>query len=261
MPTLSVATINLRLNADRWPERRHLLVSQLLEAAPHLISLQEIALPIRQGQWLRHELNMRLSGKPDKPYQLIQRRKHHLIKGYYEGVGILTRLPIRYRDSLPLGYGGRVALRANLELPDRQTLDFVTTHLHHMPIDKEARLEQVMKLTGWLGSRRRIPNQIIAGDFNEAPNGAAIAYVKQGFRSAYEQVHGHEPLATFPTALITPFQLDEEDPDIWAACLDYIFVSSAVRITAVSLFCHHPDPDDDTLYPSDHVGLLATIEI
>lgn len=261
MPILTVATLNLRLNADRWPERRHLLVSQMLDAAPHLISLQEIALPIRQGHWLRHELNMRLSSKPNQPYQLVQRRKHHLFKGYYEGVGILTRLPLRYHDSLPLGYGGRVALRANVELPDRQTLDFVTTHLHHLPYDRQARLEQAMKLTGWLGSRRRIPNQIIAGDFNEPPNGAAIAYVKQGFRSAYEQVYGREPLATFPTALITPFVLDEDAPDMYAACLDYIFVSSAVRVTAVTLFCHRPAPDDPTLYPSDHIGLLATIEI
>lgn len=261
MPTLTVATINLRLNADRWPERRHLLVSQILQSTPHLISLQEIALTIRQGHWLRHELNMRLTGKGDKPYQLVQRRKHHLIKGYYEGVGILSRLPLRYYDSLPLGYGGRVALRANIELPDRQTLDFVSTHLHHLPNDKEARLEQAMRLTGWLGSRRHIPNQIIAGDFNESPTGPAIAYVKQSFRSAYESVYGHEPLATFPTALIMPFQLNEEEPEVWAACLDYIFVTPAVGVTAVTLFCHHPASDDDTLYPSDHVGLLATVEI
>ncbi len=262
MPAVRVATINLRNRVDRWAERRHLLVNQIVDAAPDLVSLQEISLPIRQGYWLRNQINMRLTGSTKRPYTLIQRRKHHLVKGYYEGIGILTRLPVRYHDSLALGYGGRVALRVNVELPNRQTLDFVSTHLHHVAYEKEARVEQVMRLLGWLRDRRHIPQQIVAGDFNEAPDGLAIERMKQGFRSAYALQHGHEPLATFPTALIEPFVLAQTDGrEVWAACLDYIFVSPAVRVTAVSLFCHLPADEDDTLYPSDHVGLLATVAI
>ncbi|MBK8985936.1 MAG: endonuclease/exonuclease/phosphatase family protein [Chloroflexi bacterium] len=261
MTAVTVATINLRNRADRWSERRHLLVNQIVDSAPDLISLQEVSLPIRQGFWLRNQINMRLTGSVKRPYRLIQRRKAHPVKGYYEGIGILTRLPVRYHDALTLGYGGRVALRVNVELPDRQTLDFISTHLHHVPYEKEARVEQVMRLLGWLRDRRHITHQIIAGDFNERPNGLAIERMKQGFHSAYQLVYDHEPLATFPTALIEPFLLDEADPEIVAACLDYIFVSPAVRVTAVSLFCHQPAAADHTLYPSDHVGLQATVEI
>lgn len=252
---LTAATINLRNRADRWLKRRHLLVAQLVDAAPDLISLQEISMPIGQGRWLRNQINVRLSGSSQRPYRLIQRRKHHLTYGYYEGIGVLTRLPVLYSDSLPLGYGGRVALRVNVELPSRQTVDFVAVHLHHVAHDRQARLEQVMKLTGWLNSGQRTPHQIIAGDFNELPTGLAVEQMRQGYRSAFAEVYGREPLATFPTALVQPLS-------DWSGCLDYIFLSPAVGpVRAVHIFCDQPDASDETLYPSDHVGLLAEIEM
>ena len=254
MPVLRVATINLRNRQDRWQERRHLLVEQLLETVPDLVSLQEISFPVRQGRWLRQQLNLRLTGSDKAPYRLYQQPKKHLIKGYYEGIGILTKLPVIYRDAVGLGYGGRVALRLNVEMPTRQTLDFVAVHLHHTAADKQARLEQVMKLTAWLNGRRRVPRQIIAGDFNEVPTEPAIQYMKQAYRSAYAEVHEREPLATYPTALVPT--------DGWAGCLDYIFVSTAVPpIHHAQLFCTRHAPDDNTLYPSDHVGVLATINL
>jgi endonuclease/exonuclease/phosphatase family metal-dependent hydrolase len=255
MPQLTVVTINLRNRADRWLERRHLLVAQLMDAAPDLVSLQEISLPIVQGRWLRNQINARLSGSSNRPYQLIQQRKHHLIKGYFEGIGILSKLPISFHDSISLGYGGRVALRANVELPTRQSLDFVATHLHHGAHEKEAREEQVMKLMGWLNSEPGVPLQIIAGDFNEIPGGPAIERMKQAYRSAYEEVHDHEPLATFPTALV-------QQSDGWAGCLDYIFLSPAVgSVLSASVCCHKPAEEDPTLYPSDHVGVIAAMEV
>jgi endonuclease/exonuclease/phosphatase family metal-dependent hydrolase len=252
---LTVATINLRNRADRWLERRRLLVNQLVDAAPDLISLQEISMPIGQGRWLRNQINVRLSGSSRHPYHLVQRRKHHLTHGYYEGIGVLSKLPVLASDSLPLGYGGRVALRVNVELPSRQTVDFVAVHLHHIAHDKEARLEQVMKMTGWLNLGRRVPYQIIAGDFNEVPTGPAVERMRQGYRSAFAEVHGYEPLATFPTALIQPLS-------DWSGCLDYIFLSPAMGpVRAARIFCNQSGEDDDTLYPSDHVGLLAAIEM
>lgn len=253
MPQLTVATINLRNRADRWRERRHLLVAQLLDETPDLISLQEISLPIAQGRWIRNQINARLpEGK--RPYRLIQIRKQHPVNGYLEGIGVMSNLPVLYSDSLNLGYGGRVALRVNVELSNRQPLDFVSTHFHHVAADKEARQEQALRLTGWLADIRPIPAQVIAGDFNELPSGPAIRIIKQRFRSAYQLRHDYEPLATFPTALVS---LGE-----WSGCLDYIFVSTGIRrVPEATIFCDAPAPEDDTLYPSDHVGLLATLEV
>jgi endonuclease/exonuclease/phosphatase family metal-dependent hydrolase len=251
---LTVATINLCHYDNRWLERRHLLVSALLDLEADLVGLQEISLIIRQGPWLVKQLNSRLKGESKRPYQLVQVGRPHL-SNWTMGIGILTRLPVLYWDSLRLGYGGRLALRANVELPSRQTLDFVCTHLHHVAEEHEARLEQAMALLGWLNGKRRIPLQMLAGDFNELPDGPAIQYIKQSYHSAFMDVHGHEPLATFPTALVRPFR-------DWSGCLDYVFLSPAVyRVNNAFLFCNRPAESDDTLYPSDHVGVAAKLEV
>lgn len=252
---IRVATLNLRNRQDRWLQRRKLVVAELLDSTPDLVSLQEISLLIGQGRWLRNQINSRLTGSSKQPYHLVQKGKQHYYRGFLEGIGILSKLPILSHDSIDLGYGGRVALRVNVELPSRHTLDFVTTHLHHVAEDIQAREEQVMKLIGWLNERNPVPLQVIAGDFNEIPTGLAIQRMKQKYRSAYEEVWGHDPLATFPTALVS---LDQP----WAGCLDYIFVSTALdEVLEANIFCSKPAPDDPTLYPSDHVGLLATIKI
>jgi endonuclease/exonuclease/phosphatase family metal-dependent hydrolase len=251
---VKVATINLYRRADRWKERRHLLTEQIVEAVPDLVSLQELHLPIHQGKWLCKQVNLRLTGSDKKPYRLVQKRYQHLINGYFEGIGVLSRLPVLYHDGIGLGNGGRVALRIHVELPSHQTMDFVSTHFHHGVAEKEARLDQAMKLVGWLHSHKRVPIQVIAGDLNETPDGLAIHYIKQSFRSAYEAVHGRDPLATYPTALTMSAKP--------AVCLDYILVSPAVRrVSSAMLFCNKPDREDDTLFPSDHVGLLATLEV
>ncbi len=123
------------------------------------------------------------------------------------------------------------------------------------------RNEQAMRLTGWLNRQGRNPLQIVAGDFNEIPNGLAVRWMKQGFHSAYETVHGREPLATFPTALrLEPDGQGGMETDLKAQCLDYIFVSQMIQVESASLFCHEPGSEDGYLYPSDHAGLLSTIQ-
>lgn len=254
MPHITVATLNLRNRSDRWQDRRQLIVNELTDLQPHLLSLQEIFLPIGQGKWLRNQLNSRLSGSSKEPYQLVQKRRRHLIQGYYEGLGILSRLPIISRDSVSLGYGGRIALRTTVEMAGREPLDFVAVHLHNIANEKEAREEQVLRLVSWLKDRNPSPLQIVAGDFNEVPDGPAIRLMRQSFRSVFIEYRGSDPIATFPTAL-------RADID-WAGCLDYIFISTAVpTVKEAALFCNKPSSLDPALYPSDHVGLIAKLEV
>ena len=44
-------------------------------------------------------------------------------------------------------------------------------------------------------------------------------------------------------------------------CLDYIWVTGVVTVASCRLAFDRPDPDDPTLYPSDHLGLSARLEI
>ena len=47
------------------------------------------------------------------------------------------------------------------------------------------------------------------------------------------------------------------DPD----CLDYIWVRGAIRVVDCRLVFDRPDPTDPTLYPTDHLGLAAHLEV
>jgi len=255
MPEISVATLNLLNRQHRWLARRELIVAEFIDTQPDLISLQEIYLPIGQARWLKNQINSRLSGRSDGPYQLYQKRRQHPIRGFIEGIGILSRLPVLSNDAIDLGYGGRIALRVNVELVTKETLDFVAVHLHHIAQDREARLEQAMLLTGWLNDKNSVPLQVIAGDFNEVPAGLAIEYMKQSYRSVFVEYQGYDPLATFPTALV-------QNSDGWSGCLDYIFISKSVdQVLSAQIFCRKPSAEDPTLYASDHVGLQAYLKI
>lgn len=254
MKPLTVATLNLHGRQHHWRQRRHLVVAELVNRAPDLISLQEIARLSGTGRWLQQQINYRLAAAGERPYRLVQKPRRHWFHGTFESTGILSRLPLLSHDALALGAGDRAAVRVNIALPNGLTLDFVAVHFRPGAHERQAREEQALALLGWLGETGHAPFQIIAGDFNETPDGPAIRRMKQVYRSAYEAVYDREPLATFPTALVF-------SDDGWSGCLDYIFVSTAVRVREAHLFCRRPAADDDTLYPSDHVGVLATLDV
>ena len=250
----SIITINLHGRRERWRERRPFLIAQLLELLPDIICLQEVHLSTGQGRWLKTQLNERLAVQEDgvnASYQLVKKRGGLTAS---KGVAILTRLPIMTHNALPLAHGNQIALRVNVELPSRKTVDVVTTQLHPAPHAVEARAEQVTAIMGWLRTNRRTRLQIVAGDFNETPTGLAIQRIKQGYRSTYETANGYEPLATYPTAVLT-----KNEP---ATCRDYLFLSPAIkRVQSASICCHKPADTDPHLYPSTHVGLFAKCRV
>ncbi len=247
----TVLTLNLHNLRDRWLSRRHLIVSGLLDEEPDLIALQEVNVASGQGAWLLHQLNARLGRRT---YQLAQQRRKGLISGFFDGVAVLSKHPILLAEGLDLGFDGQVALLTNIELPSGYAIDFVSARLSPGQTVPEVRYEQVMRLTGWLGVEGRSEHQIVAGDFNEGPEFGAIRRMKQSMRSAHEIAYGREPLATFPTALALR-------PNDWSGCLDYIFLSTRWRLVSIRRFGTRHHPEDDTLYMSDHIGLLATVTL
>ena len=77
--------------------------------------------------------------------------------------------------------------------------------------------------------------------------------MKERFASAHEAAHGSEPEKTWPTPVNT---IDPSPP----GCLDYVFVSGAQVIEAGLAF-DTPHPLDADLFPSDHLGVTAKLDI
>src|SRR6266446_2360086 len=77
------------------------------------------------------------------------------------------------------------------------------------------------------------------------------------FRSAYAEANGSDPAVTWPSGLQAPAM----DTDGSRECLDYIWIQGAVRVASARLAFARPAADDPTLYPSDHLGIAAHLEI
>ncbi len=247
MDRLHVATLNILNLADRWPERLPLILADMAALQPDLLGLQEVVYVMQQD---------RLIGAAGEGQYATQRAW----AGRPEyGNSLLIRAPLvaEPAERLELSHG-RSALRTTLRLPNGASLSVVATHLHH-PLDAaEERHSQAGALVDWLAASSPVDAVVAMGDFNSGPSEPAYGrMIDAGFRSAHVEVHGHEPPVTWPSGLQAPAMDTDGDPD----CLDYIWLRGAVRATDARLAWDRPAVDDPTLYPSDHVGISARLEI
>ncbi|MCW3061535.1 MAG: hypothetical protein JWQ02_3356 [Capsulimonas sp.] len=252
--TMTVATINIRHDADRWEERRPLLSERLIRLWPDVIALQEVALGIEQAAILQSDLN---SDARTAAYAAYVERKTG--EAPIEGIGCLTRLPVLRSTRIELPGGWRIAQALDLQLGDA-VVCVVNTHLHNEPADsEEIRAKQSAAIMDFIEREaQRAPGThwVLLGDFNATPDSETVHRVLQTLVSVYPVIHGAEPQYTYPTPLVE----DYNDPASYH-CIDYIFTSPSIHVHDVRLICDEPSPDDPTLYPSDHYGLLATISI
>ncbi len=62
---------------------------------------------------------------------------------------------------------------------------------------------------------------------------------------------------TWPSGLHAPGMDTDGEP----GCLDYIWLRGDARAVDARLVFDRPAVGDPTLYPSDHVGLVATVDV
>ena len=263
MAVFKLVTFNLlNKKPSRWHERRRLIVRELRALQPDVIALQEVSLPHNNAQWLADQLG---------GYKVYTAPKAGAL-GAREGVATLSRLPVEARWTINLQAQSRVAQVLRLRLGD-QPLIVVNGHFLFHVYDHIKRTQQVRQVLGWLRTSANGCPTIACGDFNATPEMRTIQTMKAAFRSAYELVHGREPEYTCPTPLVYRFNavrkglstlgnlLANRQPRPWRGTLDYTFVDRHFRVLSCDLVLNAPAEDDPTLYPSDHVGLCATLAL
>jgi len=252
MATIKLATLNVFNRMGQWGMRAPLLIEQLEELRPDVLAIQEVDLVLDQGMWISRQINKRLAGEP---HYRIKHATNPDTRASYHAIGALSRVGFDEHEVLDLMTFERVAQRFVFKCGDRPFV-FVNTHLHFPPEARQERVDQLNYLLAWLNrDSRRLPT-VIAGDFNAyaEPPEPAVTLMKSRFRSAYEAVHGREPEKTWTTPVNT------YDPAPHGT-LDYIFVSPEFRVVDAGLAFDRPSPLDPNLYPSDHLGLYAVVEL
>lgn len=246
-----VATLNVRNRADRWRDRGPLLTDQLADLRPDVIGLQEIRRPLGQGEWIRREVNRRLPPGATR-YKMVYSWKTGL-RRFWEGLAVMTHLPILDEDQLDLAGGSRVAQRVRVGLPKGGQLAFYNTHLHHLPEDDALRRAQARRVVAWMDDDSAA-RRVLVGDFNSEPDSSVVRFVSEHFSSAYRVANGAEPELTSPTPL------NRTDASRLAT-IDYIFVDQRLTVHAAWLTFTRADERDDRLYASDHYGIASRISV
>jgi endonuclease/exonuclease/phosphatase family metal-dependent hydrolase len=247
---VTVATLNLFNRMGDWERRAPLVIDQLEALNPDVIAFQEVDLMLDQGMWIARQINLRLK---DQPHYRIRHAASPGKRVSYHGIGTLSRLECVEHEVLDLMTFERVAQRLLFRC-DEKLFFFVNTHLHHPPEAEAERLAQAEYLLAWLARDSRGLPLVVAGDFNSYGHEKTVGFMKARFFSSYEAVHGHEPDKTWPT----PVNNFDSSP---AGTLDYIYVSKDLTTVDARLCFDAPAADDPDLYPSDHLGISATLEL
>lgn len=262
MSKVSIVTFNLLNKPSRWEERRQLIAAELAQIQPDLIALQEVALPDNTAAWLAEQLGA---------YTVHVSSKTGALEGH-EGIAILSRLPVEQCLTLDLHSQSRVAQLVQVRAGSRRIV-LANGHFYFHVVDHIERVRQVQYFLGWLGHAAHNAPTVVCGDFNDTPNSRSIRLMRQQFISAHSARHGCEPDYTCPTPL--KYQLSGVRTTLsrvgnyvlnrsftpWHGTVDYIFVNPHVHVVECKSVLNRPAPNDATLYPSDHVGLNATLAV
>jgi endonuclease/exonuclease/phosphatase family metal-dependent hydrolase len=245
---LRIATLNLEQDHKCWDARRQLVAAQLADLHPDLMALNEIHVPSQTGRWLQ-----RAAKASGTSYALVQQSKVGE-DSRTQAEGLLTRFPVIETANLDYRSHDCVALVARFEIAGR-LLDVYVTHLIAARVEDSARQDQARQLVGWVRTRDDADCAVICGDFNAAPDQPSIRIMSAAYNASQSQATAFTPLRE-PGG-------DPTHPE-WARfdrCIDYIWVSKSVRVQSSGLCFNQPAKDNPELWPSDHVGVWADLEI
>ncbi len=227
-------------------ERIPLLQEAILSLQPDILCLQET---------------------PEDPFfpKLASSLKHPTrVNAPDSWLAVSSRFPVRqhriesYRTLSPLEPYRRQALGVELAL-GINSLWVVTTHLAWKAEDEATRLKQadeLIRLVEPLGGR-----VFLAGDFNAKPQRDSIRRVRQqGFADLFARLHPEKPGITWDNS--NPF-IQSHSVRFPDRRIDYLFLKEAAfpQIQLVSCEVAGRTPNAKGLFPSDHYGLLADLNL
>jgi endonuclease/exonuclease/phosphatase family metal-dependent hydrolase len=264
MPTLRILNLNIWNYNPPWTERRARIVELIRDADPDLVALQEI----RYHDWLpypTHQADQILDGLPG--YRSIWQPAHYWLPGQgdnqgrtcWEGLAVLSRVPIvdqthvRLSRNLddPRDAHQRLVLGAQIQTTAGPFWLFDT----HYPLSADARDRVAVETHAFVRHAAGDSPFCLAGDFNARPDDLPIRFLSGQARidgqagtlvDAWHAAHPTAPGYTFPA---------------WGPAhrIDYLWLSPGVQLASIDVV--GGVPNRDTVSPSDHCGLLATIQL
>ncbi len=241
-----VATLNLEQDHKRWMDRRELIVDQLAQLRPDVLALNEVCIPLQTGKFLQQAASQRL----DVDYNLVQQSKANGV----DGEGLITKFLVKETANFDYRARDSVAQVVRLEV-DGHLVDVYVTHLYQSRGEDSLRLYQVQQLLDWINSRDDVAARIVCGDFNATLDMPSAQLMAGAFQPTQTQPTAFSPLQEVDGSVSHPYW------ERFDRCIDYIWVAGPLQVIESGLCFNTPSPIDATLWPSDHIGVWADLEI
>jgi endonuclease/exonuclease/phosphatase family metal-dependent hydrolase len=244
-----VATLNLEQDHKRWSDRQPLISGEIASLKPDVIAFNEVSVPLQTAKLLR-DAAIAATGIP---YNLVQQTRVNG-RSEVEGEALLTRFPIVETGNFDYQTRDIVALVARVVV-EGAPVDFYVTHLYMSRGEDSLRLFQVQQLLAWIDTRADGTPAIVCGDFNASLDAASAGLMATRFRPTQTAPTAFTPLADWDGAVSHPYwpRLDR--------CIDYIWISEGIEALASAVCFNRPSPDDPSLWPSDHAGVWADLQM
>jgi endonuclease/exonuclease/phosphatase family metal-dependent hydrolase len=243
------ATLNLEQDHKRWDRRRELVVEQLGAIKPDVFALNEVCLPLQTARWIRNAAIERFG----LDYKLVQQTRVNGLS-VVEGEALLTRFPVIETGNLDYRTRDIVALVARI-LVGAKPVDVYVTHQVGSVHNDSLRLYQAQQLLSWIDSRNDVAARIVCGDFNASLEMPSAALMATRFKPTQTAATAFTPLAGVDGEVTHP------DWPRMDRCIDFIWVSEAVRVIDSRVCFNQGSPGDPTLWPSDHAGVWADLDL
>jgi endonuclease/exonuclease/phosphatase family metal-dependent hydrolase len=244
-----VVTLNLEQDHKRWDARQPLISAEIAALRPDIISFNEVSVPLQTARILRDAATTMIGVS----YSLVQQTRVNG-RSKVEGEALLTRFPIVETGNFDYQTRDIVALVARVVV-EGAPVDFYVTHLYMSRGDDSLRLFQVQQLLNWIDTRADGTPSIVCGDFNASLDAASAGLMATRFRPTQTAPTAFTPLADRDGTVSHPYwpRLDR--------CIDYIWISDGIEALASAVCFNRPSPDDLSLWPSDHAGVWADLQI
>lgn len=272
---LRILTLNMQ-NTEGDPRRTAAINRELKRLAPDLVALQEV---VQTPE--RRQLDELLDGTD------LHGTHQGDVLSYvppfvdrYGGSAVATRWPHSVVEVLDLRLSGATdvpwcTLAAVVPVPGEGEVLFLGTTASWRLDAEWARERQAVALTDLDARHRRPLPTIIAGDFNAAPEAASIRYLSGLQSLGGRSVHYHDAWAVAGDG---PGRTWTVDNPLTRAVVDQIVrqPQHRRRIDYIFLGSWHEHPDAhglvreaslvfdgpiDGIWPSDHAGVLATVDL
>ncbi|HSB80258.1 MAG TPA: endonuclease/exonuclease/phosphatase family protein [Candidatus Methylomirabilis sp.] len=252
-------------DAQHLDRRLEMVARELRMLDPDIIGLQEASESRQRGNVaarLAAQLGLQYVFAAANPRPFKSSRVNRLIASllnFSEGPAIVTRFPIAAWESLDLPRCGRYAdsrllLHARLLSP-WGGLDVFSTHT----IGDRCQTGRVAQL---VRNRRGPFPSVLMGDFNAGEDSPAIAAITQigGLVDAFRTVNPSVPGLTVWQRIDAPTSMVKRRGDYLFVCPGTEYPGKVLSSRVVLNTPQHL-PDGSVLWPSDHYGVLARLEV